>query len=185
MKSSLVIFGLLIPFFYGLIQLFIFQNVTDPIKYIYNITGFSSLIILFITITFSLIKKYINFMKYRKIFGLIGFFYAFLHFLNFYILDAQLEFDFMIKETLDKPFIYLGMFSFLILLFMAITSTKKLFKRFNTYHKLIYLSLVLLTIHFIMSQKSLDLLDLFMLLVILIISYFKLLQQILHFNSIK
>jgi sulfoxide reductase heme-binding subunit YedZ len=82
-----------------------------------------------------------------------------LHFLNFYILDAQFDFAFVIKETLDKPFVYLGMISFVILLFMAITSTKKLFVKFNKQHKAVYLVLILVTIHASMAQKVLSSLE--------------------------
>jgi len=61
-----------------------------------------------------------------------------------------------LNETFDKPFIYLGMASFLILLFMAITSHRSLFPRYVKYHKLIYAALLLSTIHFVMAQKVLS-----------------------------
>ena len=122
-----------LPVVYLLIRLFIIDDVNDPIKYIYTITGVVATVVLFISILISLIKEKINLMKYRKEIGLIGFFYVFLHFLNFIVLDAQFDFDFVIKETLDKPFIYLGMIAFFIVLFMAITSTKKLFKKYHKY----------------------------------------------------
>lgn len=148
---------LLAPIVYLLVRLFILEDVNDPIKYIYTLTGVSATVILFITITFSLIRDKINLIKYRRGFGLFGFFYALLHLLNFIVLDAQLDLSFIIEETLDKSFIYLGMIAFFVLLFMASTSTKKLFKKYNKYHKLIYISLLLITIHWIMAQKSLNL----------------------------
>ncbi len=184
MKKVLLGVVLLLPLVYLLFELFIFQDVTDPIKYIYTITGTTATVILFITITLSLISKWINLIKYRRMIGLFGFLYAFLHFFNFYILDAELDFGFVIKETLDKPFIYLGMIAFFILIFMAITSTKKLFRQYKNYHKLIYLALGLITIHFIMAQKSLTILQFIYVLIILIIGYFKLLQQIINKNKL-
>ena len=137
----------LAPLVYLLTKLFIIDDVNDPIKYIYTITGAAATVIVFFSIIISLIKDKINLMKYRKEIGLLGFFYTLLHLLNFIILDAQFDFNFVIKETLDKPFIYLGMIAFFIILFMAITSTKKLYKKYNRYHKLVYLSLILITIH--------------------------------------
>lgn len=107
-----------------------------------------------------------------------------MHFLNFYILDAELDFSFVISESLDKPFIYLGMIAFFILVFMALTSTKKLFAKYNKYHKFVYLALVLITIHFIMAQKSLSILQLVYISIILLISYCKLLQQIIRKNRV-
>lgn len=133
MKRIFLYLIILSPLIYLLTRLFVFDNVNDPIKYIYTITGASATVIVFFSIIISLIKEKINLMKYRKEIGLLGFSYALLHLLNFIILDAQFDFQFVIKETLDKPFIYLGMIAFFIILFMAITSTKKLYKKYNKY----------------------------------------------------
>ena len=51
------------------------------------------------------------------------------------------------------------MISFTALVFMSVTSTKKLFKKYNKYHKVLYLVLILTTIHFVMAQKSLSILQ--------------------------
>ncbi|WP_368029535.1 ferric reductase-like transmembrane domain-containing protein [Arcobacter sp. s6] len=170
----------LAPLVYLLTKLFIIDDVNDPIKYIYTITGAAATVIVFFSIIISLIKDKINLMKYRKEIGLLGFFYTLLHLLNFIILDAQFDFNFVIKETLDKPFIYLGMIAFFIILFMAITSTKKLYKKYNRYHKLVYLSLILITIHWIMAQKAINILQFTYILAILVIGYYKLFQQIIN-----
>ncbi|WP_428023480.1 sulfite oxidase heme-binding subunit YedZ [Arcobacter sp.] len=159
-------------------EIFYLQNVTDPIKYIYTVTGAIALVLLFFTTTISLIRKKINLMSYRKMVGLFGFYYAFLHLLNFLILDMELDLDFAFSETLDKPFIYLGMISFLILLFMTITSFGKLFKLYFKYHKVIYIVLALITIHFIMAQKSLSEAQMAYVGIILIIAYFKFRQRV-------
>ena len=117
-------------------------------------------------------------MKYRKEIGLLGFFYVLLHLLNFIVLDALFDFEFVIKETLAKPFIYLGMIAFFIVLFMASTSTKELFRKYNKYHKFVYLALILITIHWIMAQKAISILQYIYILAILIIGYYKLIQKI-------
>ena len=176
MKRVLLFIVLLSPLCFSLYELFIVQNVKDPIKYIYTFTGVSSIVILFITTSFTLIKKWINLVTYRRMFGLFGFFYAFLHFMNFFILDGEFDFTFVVEETLDKPFIYLGMIAFFILIFMAFTSTKKLFKKYNKYHRLLYLVLILVTIHFVMAQKSLSIEQWGYLLVIAVIVFAKMSQ---------
>jgi methionine sulfoxide reductase heme-binding subunit len=178
MKRFFIYLLAFLPIVYLLTRLFILDNVADPIKYIYTITGAMATVIILFSITISMIKNKINLMKYRKEIGLLGFFYALLHLLNFVVLDAQFDFDFVIKETLDKPFIYLGMIAFFIVLFMAITSTKTLFKKYNKYHKFVYLSLILITIHWIMAQKAISILQFIYIGIILIIGYYKLLQQI-------
>jgi methionine sulfoxide reductase heme-binding subunit len=180
MKRFLIYLISLLPLVYLIARLFIFDNVSDPIKYIYTITGATATVIIFFSITLSLVREKINLIKYRKEIGLLGFFYALLHLLNFVILDAQFDFEFVIKETLDKPFIYLGMIAFFIVLFMAITSTKDLFRKYNKYHKFVYLALILVTIHWIMAQKAISILQFIYIGIILIIGYYKLLQQIIR-----
>ena len=178
MKRFFIYLTAFLPIVYLLIRLFIIDDVNDPIKYIYTITGVSATVILFISIIISLLKEKINLMKYRKEIGLLGFFYAFLHLTNFVVFDASFDFEFILKETVEKPFIYLGMIAFFILLFMAITSTKQLFRKYNKYHKLVYLSLILITIHWIMAQKAISILQFIYILAIIIIGYYKLIQQI-------
>jgi len=150
-KISLFIV-LLLPLAYLIYNV---QGANDPIKYIYIKTGYSALVLLMITLIISASKKIINLLKYRRMIGLFTFFYAFLHFSNFFILDAQMDVAFVIKETLDKPFVYLGMISLTVLIFMTITSTKKLFRKFKPWHRLIYLVLILVSIHCVMAQKVL------------------------------
>ena len=179
MKRFFIYLTAFLPIVYLLIRLFIIDDVNDPIKYIYTITGAVATVVLFISILISLIKEKINLMKYRKEIGLLGFFYAFLHLTNFVVFDASFDFEFILKETVEKPFIYLGMIAFFILLFMAITSTKQLFRKYNKYHKLVYLSLILITIHWIMAQKAIIILQFSYIAIILIIGYYKLLQQIM------
>jgi len=156
MKKVLLFIALLLPAVYLLVTV---GSANDPIKYIYTHTGVSAVSILMLSLVVTPFKSNVNLLKYRRMIGLFAFFYAFLHFLNFYILDAELDFAFVVKETLDKPFIYLGMISFGILCFMAITSTKKLFRKFNKWHMMVYVVLVLVTIHSSMAQKVLSRLE--------------------------
>ncbi|GIT98892.1 sulfite oxidase heme-binding subunit YedZ [Sulfurovum sp. TSL1] len=171
MIRGLIFVLLLIPFIYLVLELFIFQTAIDPIKYIYTITGATAITLLFFTTTLSLWFK--KLIRYRRMIGLFGFFYAFLHLCNFFILDMDGNLLFAFKETLDKPFIYLGMISFLLLLFMAATSTKRLFRKYGKYHKVLYIVLVLTTIHFVMAQKSLSVSQYGYLTVIFVIALFK------------
>ena len=172
----------LLPIVYLIFRLFVLDDVNDPIKYIYTITGATATVILFFTITISMIKDKINLMKYRKEVGLLGFFYVLLHMLNCIVFDASFDIDFIIKETLEKPFIYLGMISFFIVLFMAITSTKNLFRKYNKYHKFIYLALLLITIHWVMAQKVITIVQFIYILVILSIFCSKIYQKLFKNN---
>ena len=59
----------------------------------------------------------------------------------------------MYADMQKRPFVFFGMSAFIILLMMALTSGKKLFRKFVKWHKLVYLAVVLIIFHFIMSQK--------------------------------
>jgi sulfoxide reductase heme-binding subunit YedZ len=147
---------LLTPLLFLLYRLF-GNGVEDPIKYIYTLTGATALLLLLVTTSISLMRPLANLIRYRRTVGLFAFFYALLHMSNFIVLDMELDLAFAFTETLDKPFIYLGMIAFAILLFMASTSTKQGFAKYARYHKAIYLAIILATVHFVMAQKSLSL----------------------------
>ena len=60
MKRLLLYTILLIPLAVLALQILVFENVIEPIKYIYTVTGATATIILFFSITISLITKKIN-----------------------------------------------------------------------------------------------------------------------------
>jgi len=176
LKRTALYLLLLTPLFFLLYRLFA-VGVEDPVKYIFTVTGTTALTLLYAATTLSLIRKKINLLRYRRAVGLFAFFYALLHMLNFVILDMEMDVAAAFKETLDKPFIYLGMGAFLILLFMAVTSFRTLFARFYMYHRLIYLALLLSTVHFVMAQKALNYWQWGILAVLTVIAVVKILQR--------
>jgi len=176
LKPMLLVGALLSPLAYLLYRLFA-TGVDDPIKYIYTLTGATALSLLFATTTISMVRRAVNLLRYRRTVGLFGFFYALLHLLNFLVLDMELDLGAAVRETIDKPFIYLGMSAFVIVLFMAITSLRVLFTRFYRYHKVLYLALLLGSVHFAMAQKALSMTQWALLGVMALIGMFKLLQR--------
>ena len=147
-KKSLLFALCLLPFVWVIYNVF-FSFITDPIKYFYTQTGTTALFLLLATT----MAREVKLVKYRKMLGLFTCFYACLHLGNFIGLDARFDLAFAIKESVEKPFVYLGMIAFAILLFMAFTSSKKAFKKHNKKHKLIYLAVLLIMVHFTMAQK--------------------------------
>jgi sulfoxide reductase heme-binding subunit YedZ len=167
---------LLLPLSFLLYGLFL-VGVEDPIKYIYTVTGGTALTLLFITTSVSILQRRVNLVRYRRLVGLFGFFYALLHLSNFVVLDMELDPVSALKETVDKPFIYLGMLSFAVLLFMAVTSVPSLFPKYYKYHKLLYAALVMASIHFVMAQKVLSPMQWWLLAVMIFIGVLKFLQR--------
>jgi len=127
----------------------------DPLKFTADLLGISAIWFLIATLTVTPLKSYlkINFIKYRRLLGLWTFAYAFMHSLFFFIAENEGSLSMMYADMLKRPFVFFGASAFLILLMMAITSHKKLFSTFIKWHKLVYLAAVLISLHYMMSQK--------------------------------
>lgn len=151
MKSLLVLLALL-PLGVAYYQL---DNAIDPIKMLYSYTGIGAISLLLLSLAPSTCKRVCgqNWLRFRKTIGLLSFVYALLHVSIFIVLDSEFDFITIFEKSLKKPFIYVGLIAFVIVLLMALTSTKKLFARFSTYHKAVYLALTLALLHSFWAQK--------------------------------
>lgn len=178
MKKNVLILVLSLPFLYLIIKLFVIESF-DPIKEIYIVTGVSALVLLYATITISILKKWYNLLSYRRILGFSSFFYATLHFLNFIILDSSLDISFIFENTLEKPFIYLGLFSYILLVLLALTSvTRKMYTKYKKFHSLIYLSILVATIHFVIAGKAIVTFQIMILSLLVFIAFLKARQKL-------
>jgi methionine sulfoxide reductase heme-binding subunit len=96
-------------------------------------------------------------IQYRRLLGLFAFFYAFAHFLTYLILDQSLDVDQMMVDVVKRPFITMGFTAFVLMLPLAVTSTKgwirRLGRRWQMLHRLIYISAVAASIHYIWKVK--------------------------------
>ncbi len=97
--------------------------------------------------------------KHRRTLGLFAFGYLILHWLAYVLLDVQLDWAELTKDLLKRPYIYLGMIALVLMIPLAVTSTKGMIrrlggKRWNRLHQLIYPITVLGTIHFFMAVKK-------------------------------
>lgn len=96
-------------------------------------------------------------IQYRRMLGLFAFFYAALHFTSYWAFDLSFSFGAMVGDVLKRPFIALGFTAFLLLLPLAVTSTKgwirRLGKTWALLHRLVYLSAMLAVIHFAWKVK--------------------------------
>lgn len=96
-------------------------------------------------------------IQYRRMLGLFAFFYATLHFLSYWSFDLNFAFAKMIGDVLKRPFIALGFAAFLLLVPLALTSTKgwirRLGKTWALLHRLVYLAALLAVVHFIWKVK--------------------------------
>lgn len=146
----------ILVFLEAYVHLILTRTPTDPLKFLSDLVGNSALWMLALTLLVTPLRSYIgiNLLKYRRLLGLFSFFYALIHALLFIGVDQQFDLFGVQHEVVTKPFIAFGMGAFIILLLMALTSSKKLYAKFKSWHKLVYIAVVLIAIHYLMSHKT-------------------------------
>jgi len=98
-------------------------------------------------------------IKLRRMLGLFAFFYASLHFAIYLGLDQFFAFDYILEDIAERPYITVGFAALLILIPLAVTSTKRMVKRmggrrWSRLHKLVYLAAALGVLHFLWLVKA-------------------------------
>ena len=96
-------------------------------------------------------------IQFRRMLGLFAFAYAIFHFLSYWSFDLNFAFSAMFADVLKRPFIALGFFALLLMLPLALTSTKgwirRMGKRWTQLHRLVYVSAILAILHFAFKVK--------------------------------
>ncbi len=128
----------------------------DPIREATLRTGKSALILLLLSLActpVNFIFKYRSVLKLRRPLGLYSFMYASIHFAIFIGVDYFFDFGLIQDALLEKRFAIVGLSTGIILLFLAITSTKswqrRLKKNWKQLHRLAYAAGILAVKHFI------------------------------------
>ncbi|WP_425101632.1 protein-methionine-sulfoxide reductase heme-binding subunit MsrQ [Tropicibacter sp. S64] len=101
----------------------------------------------------------INLLKFRRSLGLMAFFYVTAHLAVWLFLDVQIASQIW-ADILKRPYITIGMAAFVLLIPLALTSNRwsirKLGKRWQSLHKLVYAASLLGALHFVMLVKGLQ-----------------------------
>ena len=133
----------------------------NPIQLITWSTGTWTLVFLMVTLSVTPVRRLTRqywLIQFRRMFGLFAFFYACLHFHTYIWLDQFFDLHSMAKDVVKRPFITVGFTAFLLLFPLALTSTqasiRRLGKRWQTIHRLIYVIAVLGVIHFMWLVKK-------------------------------
>jgi sulfoxide reductase heme-binding subunit YedZ len=133
----------------------------DPVAYITKKTGQAAIILLGLSLACTPVNTVFGFrpaLTVRKSLGLYAFMYAALHLLNFVGLDYGFNLNYILDDALlKKRYMIVGITAFLILLPLAITSTKgwmkSLGRNWKRLHKLAYVAGVLAVLHYIWLVK--------------------------------
>ncbi len=132
----------------------------NPVEDIELTTGIWSLRFLVFTLMVTPIRRLTGWnriIQYRRMLGLFAFFYTSLHFLTYISLDQFFAVGFIIKDVIKRPFITMGFTAFVLMIPLALTSTKgwirRLGRRWQILHRLIYISAVCAAIHYLWKVK--------------------------------
>ena len=94
----------------------------------------------------------------RRPLGLWAFFYVTLHLLTFVVVDYGLDAGLIWQAVAEKRFVLAGFAAFLLLLPLALTSTRgwmrRLGRNWTRLHRLIYLALPLAVLHYVWLVKA-------------------------------
>jgi sulfoxide reductase heme-binding subunit YedZ len=133
----------------------------DPIREITLRTGKAAITLLVISLAITPLNIWLGWKQLhplRKLFGLYAFLYVSLHLLIFVWLDYGLNLEFIREALFEKIYALVGFAAFLILLPLAITSTRwsmrKLGKNWTRLHRWVYLAGILAVLHYFLLVKN-------------------------------
>ncbi len=101
----------------------------------------------------------VEFARFRRMIGLFAFFYAVMHLTSYVVLDQFFDWAAIWKDIVKRTYITLGMAAVVIMIPLAITSTRKMIRRlggknWQRLHRLVYVAAVLGVAHFYLLVKA-------------------------------
>lgn len=133
----------------------------NPIQELEQRTGRHAITLLVLSLMCTPINtvfKWSEPLKRRRTLGLYAFMYATIHVIIFVDLDYGLAWSLMTQTVLQKPYIIVGMLTFLALIPLAFTSfdiwKKRMGKNWKRLHQLVYYIAPLAVLHYAWSKKG-------------------------------
>lgn len=133
----------------------------DPVAAITHFTGDWALRFLLIALAVTPLRRLTGWtpaLRFRRLLGLYTFFYACAHFATYLVLDLGGYWAQILEDVVKRPYITVGFSAWLILLALALTSTKgsirRLGKLWARLHKLVYAAGALAVLHYLWLVKS-------------------------------
>jgi methionine sulfoxide reductase heme-binding subunit len=151
----------LVPFAQLLYRYYSDDLGANPIDTITRFTGSWALLILLTSLAITPLRRITGWnelIKLRRMIGLFAFFYAFLHFCTYVVLDHFFDFPAIGKDVVKRPYVTVGFTALVILTALAATSTagmiRRLGKRWQQLHYLVYAAAIAGVLHFLWLVKS-------------------------------
>ncbi len=154
-KPVVLLFGL-IPFgglIWGAAQDALGAN---PAEFLSRATGDWTLRLLCITLAITPLRQFLawpELARFRRMLGLLTYFYALLHLLCYSWLDMGFDWAETVRDIAKRPFIWLGFGAFVLLTLLALTSWNRAVrwlgsKRWQRLHRSVYAIAALSLLHF-------------------------------------
>jgi sulfoxide reductase heme-binding subunit YedZ len=163
LKTGVWILGLT-PLAWALYRFFLGDGFgVNPIAELQLWGGLSTITALLVTLSVTPLRRltgWNDLQKARRLIGLFAFFYVTVHFLIWIGLDQTFAWPYIVEDIAKRPYILIGFTGFLLLIPLALTSTKgwirRLGRRWVTLHRLVYAAALLGVIHFFFVTKADD-----------------------------
>jgi sulfoxide reductase heme-binding subunit YedZ len=133
----------------------------DPMRYLEQGLGLWSLRFLIGSLAITPLRQLlgVNLLRYRRAIGLLAFYYAALHLITYLVLDQGLDLAAIWADIVKRPYITIGMATFVILLPLALTSNNAAIRRMGgqawaRLHRLVYVAAIGAVLHFVLVVKS-------------------------------
>ena len=144
----------------GALQLFGASLGADPVKKLEHECGKTALNFLLLTLTVTPVRTLTGLpqlLRLRRMLGLFAFFYVVVHFTVYLVLDLELNLRMVGADIVKRPYITVGFTALLLLVPLALTSTngmmRRLGRRWQSLHRLIYVIAALAVWHFYWQVK--------------------------------
>lgn len=133
----------------------------NPIEKIQDTLGIWGLRLLLATLAVTPLRELAGMPRliaFRRMLGLFAFFYISMHFLWYLLVDQGLDWRLWVEDIAKRPFITVGFAALLMLVPLAVTSTKRAMRRmgrrWQRLHRLIYPAAILGCTHFYWQVKA-------------------------------
>ena len=134
----------------------------NPLDFLTHLTGDWTIRLIVITLSITPLRKLLgvpDLIRFRRMIGLFAFFYGCVHFFTYLYFDKLFDLHGIWKDVFKRPFITAGFTALVLMVPLALTSTKVWIrrlggKRWQRLHRLIYVSAVAAVVHYYWLVKS-------------------------------
>jgi sulfoxide reductase heme-binding subunit YedZ len=152
----------LLPLVYLTVRLTVGTVEGDLVKFIQHVTGDTVLACLLLTLSITPLRRLTGWneiIRVRRLIGLTAFWYALIHFASYLVFDHSLSVPDIAEDIVEHPWVLVGFAAFLMLVPLAVTSTKGWVRRlggkgWQRLHRLVYFATAAGLIHYFWLVKK-------------------------------